>query len=312
MSVAQAAAVPLAAACAMTGAPFDVAADGDWRVASGWLDPAQPFLADHKPGGSPLLGTVGGLEVLADWIAAVDGAPAIVALQAVEAIRPILFEGGTPRRVSARWRVGGTGRAQAELLTSVGDGETVHVRCVFVTGEAERPEAGACVPPQRRDAGAVSADEIYRVFFHGPAFRVVARAQVHGRAVLSQLAPSLPRWSTTSGASHVAPRLIEFGLQTAGLLQLALDGAMMIPRSIVRVDRYRPTDVDRAAPLYASAERAGADPAEPIDVSIVDADGTVHLGITGYRCVPLPFHTDDARLTTLAELLRATATGSQA
>lgn len=90
---------------------------------------------------------------------------------------------------------------------------------------------------------------IYGAFFHAPTFRVVAQAGLYDRTMVAQLASPLPRWSTEPGRSRIAPRLIELGRQTAGLLQLALDGAMMIPRRMARIDRFRPTDVDSGTAL---------------------------------------------------------------
>lgn len=292
----------------MASSAHDAATHG-WSAIQGWLDPAEPFLADHRPGGEPLLGTVGGLEILAGLVVAAGG-PAIGWLADVEAIKPIVVAGGRPQPVTARWKpVGGDAAGPgiaAELLTTGAAGETRHVSCVFglsAPGQAEAGPTGHAIA--RLGGTTVGPDMIYGAFFHGPAFRVVAQAGLYDRTMVAQLASPLPRWSTAPGASRIGPRLIEFGLQTAGLLQLARDGAMMIPRRIGRIDRFRPTDVDFNSPLYAIATRSDPDPRAPIDVQIVDADGTVHLTISGYCCVPLPFAADDAPLTILTDLLRA-------
>jgi hypothetical protein len=63
-----------------------------------------------------------------------------------------------------------------------------------------------------------------------------------------RLGPYLPPTHVNrSTTSEVASRLIEFGLQTAGLLELATSGRMMIPHSIARIQRFVPVDVDHAA-----------------------------------------------------------------
>ncbi len=139
-------------------------------------------------------------------------------------------------------------------------------------------------PPEGLSIG---AHTVYRVYFHGPAYRVIERAGLAGQTAISLMRAGLPPNAVpVSAASLTAPRLLELCFQTAGLWLLANKEVMALPAGLRRAVFYRqpePADVRR---LYAvvTAEREGAE----FDARVVDGDGNVYLELSGYRTVSLP------------------------
>jgi hypothetical protein len=109
----------------------------------------------------------------------------------------------------------------------------------------------------------------------------------------------------TIAGSCISPRILELGLQTAGLLELASSGRMMIPCTLDRVERISELDVDADLPLFARA--CFAQDSGSIHIDILDAQGNAVQRIHGYRTVPLPFAADPSGLAALAAALRSTA-----
>lgn len=280
---------------------------GEWR----WqvlLDPAEPYLNDHRPGGRALLGMVGGLEVMSAGVAAIAGDRPLTAIQNVTFFHPIVFndERQRPVEVQAR-RVDANEicpRFEAVLSTWGDGGACEHMRCSLIFG----PGFPAPVNAAREIAEgryAVAQDDVYALYFHGPAYRLIAQAGRSGDRVLGVLAHPLPGWTKAAHTTAASPRLMEFGLQTAGLLQLALDGTMMVPRHVDQVIRHAPTEAGDAGAMLAVSSRRGTSPDNPIDIDIMDAQGVLHMQIRGYRCVPLPFAADAAAMARLSELLNS-------
>jgi hypothetical protein len=103
---------------------------------------------------------------------------------------------------------------------------------------------------------------------------------------LRQKLPASHRVGAT--VSQTAPRLIEFALQSAGLLEVARNGRMKIPDSIGSIDRFVAIDVDEPMEIFAMASYGTANEAF-INVDIVDASGRLILRVNEYRTVVLPF-----------------------
>jgi hypothetical protein len=156
-------------------------------------------------------------------------------------------------------------------------------------------------------AQGVGGGDIYRLFFHGPAFRVVDRAQYRNARMYCRLAPDLPpSHRGRSTASEMAPRLIEFALQSAGLLELAVSGRMMIPHSVASIERFLPIDVDHAGAIFATAAFDAQDPAA-VTIDVTDELGRTALRVVRYRTEPLPFAVNVIASSRLREQLLGNA-----
>jgi hypothetical protein len=129
----------------------------------------------------------------------------------------------------------------------------------------------------------LEAAEIYRVYFHGPAYRVLERAWPDGNGMLGQMAAGLPSDHEPSGQPlQMAPRLIELCFQTAGLWELGVRGRAGLPEYIHQVSVCRAPDL-AAGPLYAVVTPDHGN----FDADVVDAKGKVYVELRGYRPVAL-------------------------
>jgi hypothetical protein len=86
----------------------------------------------------------------------------------------------------------------------------------------------------------ISSEQIYRVFFHGPAYKVIERAGVKGNRSIGLIPADLPPNASPANAlSIMSPRLIEACFQTAGVWKIATQQQMALPLSIGSVITYR-------------------------------------------------------------------------
>jgi NAD(P)-dependent dehydrogenase (short-subunit alcohol dehydrogenase family) len=260
------------------------------------LDPAkQPFLHDHRIDGTPVLPGVMGIEAFAALAGLAVPGMRVAGVEQVDFIAPLKFYRDEPRTltVTAVIRPDGTDlvadcalRASRMLAGETAPRVTSHftgrVRLSSVTAEQERAEA-----PGSRATPAVSRDDIYHVFFHGPAYQVVDEAWHRGAVAVARLAPHMPADHTPeTGDMTTEPRLTEACFQTAGLWEIGHAGQMALPAHVDLVSMpHRPVP---EAELFAIARHADGG----FDCEVLDREGDVVLRVNGYRTVgldsPLP------------------------
>lgn len=246
------------------------------------LDPTHPTLDHHRPGEFPLFGTAMGVSAM---LGAVDGATGI---DAVSIHRPFLL----------------TDPATQQLFVEIAsDGVAARVvsdDAIHFEGQVRKtvPKRVEIDPAFDHDfSEAVTAAQIYDSFFHGPAFQLVAAARFTGKSLISRI--------STAPVTLALPdytRLIEFALQSAGLLELALTGRMMVP------DRIAHLTVSRRVAFCPRSVLANATQSAHglSDISVL-ADGQPLLTIEGYATIALPFAFDAARLARLRAALLASS-----
>jgi hypothetical protein len=264
------------------------------------LDPKeQPFLDHHRIEGTPVLPGVMGLESFAEAAALVLPGFKVVELDGVDFKAPFKFYRDEPRAITVN-----------AVLRPVGDSVVADCRLTgtrSLAGQAE-PQvtlhftARVCLArgTRREDveevrpaggARALGPEEIYRVYFHGPAFRVVEKAWRSNGEAVGLFSTSLPPdHAPSAGATLVGPRLIELCFQTAGLLEMGTRGTLGLPLHVERVRLLRePTEQGR---LFARVRPAGAG----FEARVVDEDGRVYLVLEDYRTVELPAGVDEEGL----------------
>ena len=254
------------------------------------LDPSQPFLNDHRIDGTPVLPGVMGIEGFAEVATLL--LPDDWQVQRVEDVRflaPLKFYRDEPRlvRLEATLRPEGDGLvADCRLLgsrTLPGQATPqvtthftarVHVGCA--TAPVERLD-----PPQPPDGRAVAAEDIYQIYFHGPAYRVLERVWRDGDRIVGLMARDLPvdRLPPES-PTRLAPRLIELCFQTAGIAEIA-PGAL--------------NDVSDERLFAVVSPRADGS----FDASVVDEAGIVQVALHDYRTVALPASVTEERMAPL-------------
>jgi hypothetical protein len=276
----------------MTGEVSATCLDGALTIEA-TLDPAvQPFLHDHQIDGTPVLPGVMGVEAFAE--AALWPLPDwhIDAIEDVNFLAPFKFYRGEPRTVTTRAVLHPEGDRLIADCRLTGSGtlanQTEPQVTTHFTGRVCLAKQVATVdvaPPlwAKPEGSLMEAPEIYRRYFHGPAYQVVERAWWNEHRIVGKMATTLPDNHQPAGRPlAMAPRLIELCFQTAGLWEMAVNHRMGLPQHIDRVCLRRAPELAEG-PLFAVVT-PGAD-AGTFDASVVDAAGNLYLHVSGYRTI---------------------------
>jgi len=167
----------------------------------------------------------------------------------------------------------------------------------------KQPPKAVTVPALGTPAGnIIEAADIYRLYFHGPAYQVVERAWWDGNRIVGLMAKGLPNNHHPSELpTIVAPRLIELCFQTAGVWEMGTQGRMGLPQHIDRVSLRLSGLEPASARLYAVVT---PNPSQgSFDAEVVDANGNRYLQLTSYRTVAVPNAMDAERVKALREAM---------
>jgi NAD(P)-dependent dehydrogenase (short-subunit alcohol dehydrogenase family)/acyl carrier protein len=272
------------------------------------LDPNnEPFLKDHALNGIPVLpGVIGveGFSIAARHIASVLGSTRagfdVVRLEDIQFLAPFKFYRNQPRRSAWKARVVRT--AEGLVAEAVLESDLVlHTRTIehmrhfsgrVVLRPHAAPEEVTAQPPNWNGSPTLQAEEIYKLYFHGPAFQVLEGVQRAGEVVLGKLQHNLPAITTHTAVQSSTPILLELCLQTAGVYEAGLTGTLALPSSIgeLRIHRQKTNGVA----IFAEVTPArSADGNLVFDARVVDAKGRVYLEVDNYRTSPLPYQAED-------------------
>ncbi|MGB2633227.1 MAG: SDR family NAD(P)-dependent oxidoreductase [Candidatus Acidiferrum sp.] len=259
------------------------------------LDPAiQPFLHDHQIDGTPVLPGVMGIEAFAEAARCLLPGWYVAAIENVNFLVPFKFYRNQPRVLAieavirpqrdallAECRLIGrrslTNQAEPQLTTHF----TAQVRLT-----KQLPNA-AVVPALGSPNGhIIKAADIYRIYFHGPAYQVLERAWSDGDRIVGKMAKNLPcNHFPPEQPILMAPRLIELCFQTSGLWEMSALGRMGLPQYIDRISLLRSPDLaegDLYALIVPNPDQGS------FDADVVDAAGNPYVQMRGYRTVALP------------------------
>jgi hypothetical protein len=277
------------------------------------LDPrVQPFLYDHTPdAGTPWLPGVMAAEALAEASSALVPGYSVAAVENVRMLNAFKFFHMEPRTlhlsatitIAADSESGGAGRelvarailrsvtapAREGLPVQIKDHFSADVRLV----PEPLPQQDIQFAPPPADTLATQAEDIYKVFFHGPAYRVLESATVDGRSAIGLIALDLPPdvVSDTTGSHNgagalMAPRLVESCFQAAALWSIHNKQAMAFPLGIGSVAVCRWPERTNGDRLYACVSTG--DDGGTFDGYVVDGAGHVYVNLLGYRTVARP------------------------
>jgi malonyl CoA-acyl carrier protein transacylase/NAD(P)-dependent dehydrogenase (short-subunit alcohol dehydrogenase family) len=270
------------------------------------LDPArQPFLYDHQIGGTPVLPGVMGVEALAETARLLFPDRHVGPIEQVSFMSPFKFYRGQPRTVTLRadFRMEGEDIVAdcrligSRLLHGQTDPElTTHFigRVHLIAKPIQAGKGTRITMP--KDGKQVHAGEIYRLYFHGPAYRVLESSWRCGDSVVGLFAANLPpNHEPGSLPTQVAPRLIELCFQTVGIWEMANRSRMGLPYQIRKVRLLRSPEAAK------SRLCAVATPNEDgsFDAQVVDEKGSLYLVLKGYRTMELPDPIDETLLRPL-------------
>ncbi len=131
----------------------------------------------------------------------------------------------------------------------------------------------------------VGTDQIYRVFFHGPAYQVMDGAWRSGDSVIGKFAGNLPANHMPSELPVIAsPRFVELCFQTGSLSRLGLQSRLGLPYSVGELKLFSVPEKAENAEFYSIALPK---PDGTYDAKIVDEKGNVYLTVLGYRTMDL-------------------------
>ncbi|HUI44302.1 MAG TPA: SDR family NAD(P)-dependent oxidoreductase, partial [Terriglobia bacterium] len=273
------------------------------------LNPAvQPFLHDHQIDGTPVLPGVMGIEAFAEAARWMLPEWQVEAVEDVKFLAPFKFYRSEPRTLTiqavfypegdavlADCRLTGSRALPSQAEPQITTHFTGRVRLT-----RKRPEALAAERPGAAAGAIVEAADIYRAYFHGPAYRVLERAWRDGGRIVGEMAQDLPLHHQPAGLpTLMAPRLVELCFQTAGLWEMGEQGRMGLPSEVDRVCLSRAPESAEGrffAVVTPDPERAC------FDAEVVDVEGHVYARLTGYRTAQLPYDLDPERTKALQAL----------
>ena len=271
------------------------------------LDPAiQPFLHDHQIDGTPVLPGVMGIEAFAEAALCLLPGWHVAAIEDVNFLAPFKFYRNEPRAVTveaviypqrdtlvADCRLNGSRSLPNQAEPKVTTHFTARVRLAKQTPQTVTVPALGLL-----EGHIIEAADIYRLYFHGPAYQVVERAWWDGHRIIGLMAKGLPANHRPSELpTLMTPRLIELCFQTAGLWEMGAQGLMGLPQHIDRVStllRAPDSDDTRLYAVVTSNWGRGS-----FDAEVVDTKGNRYLHLSGYRTVALPNAVDAGRLKAL-------------
>ncbi len=283
-----------------------VVSTGVWSplVVETTLDPSeQPFLHDHAIDGTPVLPGVMGIEAFFEVGRLALPGWCVTDVEDVEFLAPLKFYRNEPRTVRIEALVRREGDHAIAECKLIGTRQLAHQDepqvTVHFTGSVHLARTDVAVPvadvPAMTEGPAADADAIYRVYFHGPAFRVLGRAWNSPAGPVGRLAENLPPdHHPFEQPTVAAPRLIELCFQTAGIWELGTMGRMALPHHVDRVEVLGLPG--NGGPIHAVVHANGA---ERFDAEVIDGEGRVIVRLYGYETIALPDVPDAAALRPL-------------
>ena len=270
------------------------------------LDPAiQPFLHDHQIDGTPVLPGVMGIEAFAEAAQWMLPGWHITSLEDINFLAPFKFYRNEPRALTiqtlfhpenegvvADCRLLGHRQLPNQVEPQVTTHFTARVRLA-----KQAPETLTGPAPGGPPESVTEAADIYRIFFHGPAYQVLERAWREGDHIIGRFAENLPSHHyPIDQPLLMAPRLIELCFQTAGLWEISTQGHLGLPQHVERVCLRRSPDAAEGS-LYAVVTPHPEK--ESFDAEVVDASGAQYIKLAGYRTITLPNRVDTEPLKAL-------------
>ena len=277
-------------------------------VAAGELDPKQqPFLDDHRIDGTAVLPGVMGIEAFAEIAGLLVQDRQVLAIENVEFLSPFKFYRDEPRTVEVQAFLGPDSEEVVTSCRLVGRRQLARQRqeqeTLHFVGRArlgEPPEVVSTLEVPSVPGEGLRGPDIYRVYFHGPAYQVIDLAWREGSTVFGRLADELPPNHVPEDRTlQMAPRLIELCFQTAGLWEIGDKGRIGLPWRVASVTAHRSVEAAQGR-IMAVVQRASDD---SFDAKVIDEEGRVLVDLAGYRTVESPTEVEPEALARLRSIM---------
>jgi len=284
------------------------------------LDPSQEaFLKDHSLNGTPLLPGVMGIEgfsVAAQHVASTLGSAKggfrVDHLEDIQFLTPFKFYRDEARRITWKAQVIHEINGLVARVTLESDLARAHNRSdhmihfsgkVHLVPSKQPMEKPAVKAPHWNGSYTLQAEDIYKLYFHGPAFQVLEGVQRNGDHVLGKLNKEIPPLTQKEKSLVSVPILVELCLQTAGVWDIGTSNSLSLPRSIGALQIFE--NKVNGVPIFAEVEPVSGDNGERyFNARVVDADGQVYLEIRQYRTSPMPYNLSEELLSPIKALVK--------
>jgi NAD(P)-dependent dehydrogenase (short-subunit alcohol dehydrogenase family) len=260
------------------------------------LDPNhQAFLYDHKIDGTAVLPGVMGLEAFAEISTLLLPDWQVDTIENVNFLEPFKFYKGEPRKLKLTAQFSESdGRMVAQCaliserqLKNKPDPVITTAFSATVRLSQEVPQILHGEKPSPASGPMIGSEDVYRVYFHGPAYQVLDSAWGNGPGtVIGRLADELPaNHKPEELPTKLAPRLIELCFQTAGMYELGVDDRFGLPSQIQRMQKLK--EVSPADKPFFTIVRH-SESGSGFDADVVNESGDVYIRLTDYRTAELP------------------------
>ncbi len=286
------------------------------------LDPkSEPFLYDHALNGIPILpGVIGvlGFITIGNFAASLCDPHRfpyqVKHLENVYFQVPVKFYRDQPRRLTWKVKVYGDSDGlvvwatlESDLVKHNGNKEHLHHFSgqVFLQppGQGKKP-SGTIEPPYWTSENALLAEDIYRLYFHGPSFQVLEGVTCSGDSFTGKLHENRPAMGADLNANLTLPALLELFMQTAAAWQIGKTGALGLPSELGKVIIYEQEICDAkddgktgsiVPPIFAHVTPVSTDKEMlSFDGQIVDSRGQILLQVETFRSASLPYTAEDS------------------
>jgi NAD(P)-dependent dehydrogenase (short-subunit alcohol dehydrogenase family) len=259
------------------------------------LDPTeQPFLFDHQIEGTPVLPGVMALEAFAELAQLLFPELPLRSLEDIEFMAPMKFYRQQPQTLELRADFGMAGDdvvvhcvcASSRMLHGQDQAQvTTHFSATVRLGNEAMAAVGGSLP-QASSTAVVTAEDLYRIYFHGAAYQVLQQAWLAGDKVVASMADNLPCNHLPEGGPLVLqPRLIELCFQAAGVWQIGTSGKMALPRRIACITLPQAEAAAGPGKIHAIVTPRGED---TFDAEVIDDQGQMLLRLEGYQSIEYP------------------------
>ena len=268
------------------------------------LDPkVQPFLYDHQMEGTPILPGAMGTEAFAELSSALAPGYTVTRILNENFHHPFKFYRMESQKLY--WNVTALHLNDNELRThatlrsirqptrpGLKLQEKIHFSAEVHLAKEPREKPVINFSPPPPEEMPIASEQIYRVYFHGPAYQVLERVRVDKDSAIGLMSASLPPDTSPTGAANlIAPRLIELCFQTVGVWEIQSKRIFALPMRIGSVSIYGQPEEAKAPRskkqrFYAVVE--AIDNGEMFNVQVVDESGAVYIQLEGYQTVQLP------------------------
>ncbi len=264
------------------------------------VDPkAQPFLFDHAPDAdTPWLPGVMAIESMAEAATLLAPDLHVTSVRNIEMLGAFKFFRNEARTLYLN--IVATPGNDHDLIAHVTlysvtpparDGLPVrtqdHFKADVILSRERASTADVDFSPPEEDDLPTRAEEIYGVFFHGPAYQVLERVGVLDNQAIGMMPRELPPNSEPADVQYLmAPRLIELCFQTAAQWSVECKEAMAFPLGVRSLTVYQQPGLAEDARYYSKVTTG--DDGESFDAQVVDEAGRVYVEMHGYRTVSRP------------------------